>query len=160
MWTNSPMYSLKISRANLVSWSCGKYELTIRIERQAVHFSSVSIYWVAWFGSIVWTSIPTLVAEEKKANMRKAWKCWLNIKIRLKYKNKITTKTMASTHIISFWSSATDPNRDSCSRCQETSSTTAVCPVKMVFASTTFPSFGTALISHRQMVLNVKLTIM
>ena len=26
----------------------------------------------------------------------------------------------------------------------------------MVFASTTFPSFGTALMSHRQMVLNEK----
>lgn len=56
------------------------------------------------------------------------------------------------THIMSFWSSATDPNKDSCSKCQETSSTTAVCPVKMVLASTTFPSLGTALISHRQIV--------
>ena len=28
----------------------------------------------------------------------------------------------------------------------------AVCSVKMVFTSTTFPSFGTALMSHRQMV--------
>lgn len=57
-----------------------------------------------------------------------------------------------STYIMSFWSSATDPNRDSWSRCQDTSSTTAVCPVKMVLASTTLPSLGTALISHKQMV--------
>ena len=49
---------VKINHTNLVSWSCGKNELTIRIERKAVHFSSVSINWVAWFGSIVWTSIP------------------------------------------------------------------------------------------------------
>lgn len=56
------------------------------------------------------------------------------------------------TYIMSFWSSATDPKSDSWSRCQDTSSTTAVCPVKMVLASTTLPSFGTALISHRQMV--------
>lgn len=53
---------------------------------------------------------------------------------------------------MSFWSSATDPKRDSWSRCQDTSSTTAVWPVKMVLASTTFPSLGTALMSHRQIV--------
>ena len=53
---------------------------------------------------------------------------------------------------MSFWSSATEPKRDSCSRCQETSSTTAVWPVKMVLASTTLPSLGTALMSHRQIV--------
>ena len=55
-------------------------------------------------------------------------------------------------HIMSFWSSATDPNRDSCRRCQDTSSTTAVWPVKMVLASTIFPSLGTVLMSHRQIV--------
>ena len=38
--------------------------------------------------------------------------------------------------IMSFWSSATDPKRDSWSRCQEISSTTAVCSVKMVCTST------------------------
>lgn len=59
-----------------------------------------------------------------------------------------------ATHIMSFWSSATDPKRDSCSKCQETSSTTAVWPVKMVLASTIFPSLGTVLMSHRQMVCN------
>lgn len=53
---------------------------------------------------------------------------------------------------MSFWSSATDPKSDSWSKCQDTSSTTAVWPVKMVLASTTFPSFGTALMSHRQTV--------
>lgn len=53
---------------------------------------------------------------------------------------------------MSFWSSATDPNRDSCRRCQDTSSTTAVWPVKMVLASTIFPSFGTVLMSQRQIV--------
>lgn len=57
-----------------------------------------------------------------------------------------------ATHIMSFWSSATEPNRDSWSRCHETSSTTAVCPVKMVLASTTFPSFVPVPMSHRQMV--------
>lgn len=55
-------------------------------------------------------------------------------------------------YIISFWSSATDPNKDSCSRCQATSSTTAEWPVKIALASTILPSFGPALISHRQTV--------
>lgn len=54
--------------------------------------------------------------------------------------------------IINFWSSATEPNRDSCKRCQATSSTTAVCPVKTVLASSTRFSLGVALISQRQMV--------
>ena len=40
--------------------------------------------------------------------------------------------------IISFWSSATEPNKDSCSRCQATSSTTAVCPKKIVQHKHTF----------------------
>lgn len=57
-----------------------------------------------------------------------------------------------TTYIISFWSSATEPYRDSWSKCQETSSTTAVWPVKMVFASTICPSFGAAPISHKQIV--------
>ena len=51
---------VKINHTNLVSWSCGKNELTIRTERKAVHFSSVSINWVAWLGSIVRTSIPDI----------------------------------------------------------------------------------------------------
>lgn len=57
-----------------------------------------------------------------------------------------------ASYIMSFWSSATDPKSDSWSKCQETSSTTAVWPVKIVFASTIFPSLGTALMSHRQTV--------
>ena len=55
-------------------------------------------------------------------------------------------------YIMSFWSSATEPKRDSCRRCQDTSSTTAVWPVKMVLASTILPSLGTVLMSHRQIV--------
>ena len=61
---------VKINHTNLVSWSCGKNELTIRIERKAVHFSSVSINWVAWFGSIVWTSIPASVKEKKQGGKK------------------------------------------------------------------------------------------
>ena len=61
---------VKINHTNLVSWSCGKNELTIRIERKAVHFSSVSINWVAWFGSIVWTSIPASVKEKKRGKKK------------------------------------------------------------------------------------------
>ncbi len=59
-------------------------------------------------------------------------------------------------YIMSFWSSATEPKRDSWSKCQETSSTTAVWPVKMVLASRVFPSFGLALMSHRQIVWREK----
>lgn len=59
---------------------------------------------------------------------------------------------LTPTYIISFWSSATDPNSDSWSRCHATSSTTAECPVKIAFASTILPSFGPALISHKHTV--------
>lgn len=55
-------------------------------------------------------------------------------------------------HIISFWSSATEPKRLSCKRCQATSSTTAVWPVKIVFASMMRFSFGVAFMSHKQIV--------
>lgn len=61
-----------------------------------------------------------------------------------------------ASYIMSFWSSATDPKSDSWSKCQETSSTTAVWPVKIVFASTIFPSLGTALMSHRQTVYRLR----
>ena len=52
----------------------------------------------------------------------------------------------------SFWSSATEPKRLSWRRCQATSSTTAVCPVKIVLASMILFSLGVALMSQRQMV--------
>ena len=57
-----------------------------------------------------------------------------------------------NSYIINFWSSATDPNRLSCKICQDTSSTTDVCPVKIVCASIILPSRTLALISHKQMV--------
>ena len=58
--------------------------------------------------------------------------------------------------IINFWSSATEPNRLSCNRCQATSSTTAVWPVNIVFASNFLPSFGVEFTSHKQMVYSLK----
>lgn len=64
----------------------------------------------------------------------------------------VMTYNYLVSQIINFWSSATDPNKDSCNRCQATSSTTAVCPVKIVFASITRFSLGGALISHKQIV--------
>ena len=54
--------------------------------------------------------------------------------------------------IISLWSSPTLPNRDSCNKCQATSSTTAVWPVKIVFALIT-------LCSCKQIILLFALTI-
>ena len=54
--------------------------------------------------------------------------------------------------IMSFWSSATEPKSDSCNKCQATSSTTAVWPVKIVLASITRFSLGVALMSHKQIV--------
>lgn len=71
----------------------------------------------------------------------------------VKLNNNFVLMTLAeAAYIISFWSSATDPKSDSWRRCQETSSTTAVWPVKIVLASTIFPSLGTVLISHRHIV--------
>lgn len=56
------------------------------------------------------------------------------------------------TYIMSFWSSLTEPNMESWSMCQATSSTTAVCPVKMFLASRVLASLAAALISHKQIV--------
>lgn len=122
MWVKGIQLNFQIFQIpqgnSLISWFCGKNELTIRIKRKAVHFTSVSINKVSWFGNTVWSRL---------------------------------IKFDQVSLIISFWSSATNQNRDSWNRCQETSST-VVCPVKMVFISTIFPSFGRAMMSHRQMV--------
>ena len=101
---------LRSHKETVLSADLWQNEFTIRIERKAFSISSASIHWVAWFGSIVWTSI-----LDRRFLISSSWP------------------------------------RGSWSRGQETP--TALCPVKMiVFTSTTFPSFGTALMSHRQMV--------
>lgn len=54
--------------------------------------------------------------------------------------------------IIRVWSSETEPNNDSCNKCQATSSTTEVCPVNVDNASMVFSELTRSLISHKQMV--------
>lgn len=54
--------------------------------------------------------------------------------------------------LLTSWVSGRRHRSKPWSRCQETSSTTAVWPVKIVLASTIFPSLGTVLMSHRQIV--------
>lgn len=99
-----------------------------------------------WASRYYWTACPSFTYNREKVL---GWE----------KTNKKTSQQILccwAAHIMSFWSSATDPNRDSCRRCQETSSTTAVWPVKMVLASTIFPSLGTVLMSQRQIVCEKK----
>lgn len=118
--------------------------------------------WPEWTRCRGWSSNSWLQQCER---LLRGWLwtcCWIECPIcwRMKdkdeagvYKQHHTDYLFVSvTYIMSFWSSATEPNSDSWSRCQETSSTTAVWPVKMVLASTIFPSFGPAPMSHRQIV--------
>lgn len=131
----------------LVCRARGKDELAVRVKWQTVDLCCVGIYCMAGFGGVVRTSVPTEVKNDRYYSMN----C-------TRSHNKWTVSSACqishsqASYIMSFWSSATDPKSDSWSKCQETSSTTAVWPVKIVFASTIFPSFGTALMSHRQTV--------
>lgn len=107
----------------------------------------------AWLGlEVLLDRVSQLCQEEIKNNPYKKTILQSSRTASLVLVEIIFNSRVWTAHIMSFWSSATDPKSDSWRRCQETSSTTAVWPVKMVFASTIFPSLGTALMSHRQIV--------
>lgn len=127
-------------QTNLICRAGGQDELAVGIEGQTVHLGCVGVYCMTGLGSVVRPSVPA-VPE------RRGYLC-------VKYQSErlFVCFVFQVAHIMSFWSSATDPKSDSWRRCQETSSTTAVWPVKMVLASTIFPSLGTVLMSHRQIV--------
>lgn len=133
----------------LVCRASSKNELAVWVKWQTVDLCSVGIYCMAGFGGVVWTSVPAGMTRDRVITYLQC--CGEIIK-----KRQMSCQTYEAPYIMSFWSSATDPNSDSWSKCQETSSTTAVWPVKMVLASTIFPSFGTALMSHRQIVYSLR----
>lgn len=133
--------------SHLVCRARGKNELAVGVKWQTVDLRCVGVDCMAGFGGVVRSSVPAdeqndipLTLHRKKFSDEPFCPCVVFLVI------------IKGIYIMSFWSSATDPKRDSWSKCQETSSTTAVWPVKIVFASTTLPSFGTALMSHRQTV--------
>lgn len=112
-----------------------KNEFRVRIEAQAIDFSCVRVDCVTWLAGVVASKMIEKQIEINKLKLA-----------------EVHNKMYLVSQIMSFWSSATEPNKDSCNKCHATSSTTAVCPVKMVLASITRFSLGVALISQRQIV--------
>ena len=61
----------------LVCRASGKDELAVRVKRQAVDLCNVGIYCMAWFGGVVWASVPTEIKRHKLIHLhyekRKKW---------------------------------------------------------------------------------------
>ena len=87
--------------------ACGQDELWVWVETQAINL---------------------MIIKELSQNMFQKIDCFTSaVWASTVWEGLFVTELLVS-QIINFWSSATDPNRDSWSRCQATSSTTAVCP--------------------------------